>query len=128
MKTDQKKRELEIRALIDAARNADPTGGMLIADCLHGFPNIMLVRLADKKTWRMVIWETCKCIYCADTQNNMRSFTVTNCPICGAKLAAANTRTRSYVIGSNDLADYHLAQMGFIIPPQAVLAAVGAQT
>ena len=125
MKREQKVLEAEVRAVIDAARNADPTGGMAIADCLHGFPNMTLVRLADKKTWRMVLWETIKCVHCGETQSNMRSVTVMACPICG-KAVNGKMEMRNYVIGGNDAVDFHLVQMGFIIPPQPVLAAVGA--
>ena len=97
------------KAVLAKLRETDPTGGLRIADCKHGFRDLMLVQ-AIKKDWHLVLSANIKCWKCEEPGGNVISQKIDYCPMCGEALNGAPVR--NYILGQNEAVDLHMLGIG----------------
>jgi len=102
--------EQDLRTRLDEIRATDPTGGLKIVDCPHGWGGIMIVRSGEHH--HMCVWADHQCSTCDSRGCRVQSWRVVNCPLCGRALSDAPTR--NYVLGQNLPLDEHLLRFGAI--------------
>ena len=108
------------RKALATLREMDPTGGVRIADCNHGFRDMLLVRTV-RHEWHFILSANIQCWKCDESGGNVISHAVNNCPLCGcdlngAKAALSDTPpgapVRNYILGQNEAVDMHLLGIG----------------
>jgi hypothetical protein len=118
--------EEEILKRLAAIRAKSPTGKLKLADCVHGFPDGMLVVYHPSGTAFLVTFADLRC-ECGKTSCHTMVFNIDQCPLCGAdtrQFAPADVPIplRNYVIGRNNPVDIHLYRMGAFAEVEAEIA------
>lgn len=84
--------------------DVDPTGGVSILDCKHGFSGLLIV--GRKGEWHFVVGGKFDCDKCQNPIATITTRRINCCPICG--IACDVAPHRNYIIGQEKLLDSHL--------------------
>ena len=102
---DAKRAEDPVGSALAKLKEIDPTGGLSIVDCKHGFDTRMLI-VGRRGEWHVVMGGNLQCEKCENRIAMVTTQRISCCPICG--IACDSAPHRNYVIGKEILLDRHI--------------------
>ena len=91
----------------------DPTGGLRMLDCPHGFEGLCIVVSPDGRWLLLSAWDM-TCWNCRKSGAVVFAHFIDRCPFCEHKRGDADLPLRNYVIGEQTVRDVHLLKLGLL--------------
>ena len=96
----------------------DPTGGLKMLDCTHGFKDLCVVVLPERKPsygrWLLMSTWDINCWNCKKSGGMVFAHFIDRCPFCEHKRGDPDLPLRNYVVGQQTIRDERLLALGLL--------------